>query len=374
MKRWLLRLHRWSGLLIAAIVVIVGGTGALTTYQHEVDSWLNRDLLWIVDPGLREQAQTALPLDRVVAAAEATLQGMRATGVRLPQSRRESVEVSVAPFDANDFAGRYVYVEPCLGTVRGSRPFDPDPWSRRGIVASLYEVHYSLAASRVGVWLVSAIAAVWLMTTLFGVVLAWPRSREALRRTLRVRTGGVVQFNHDLHRLTGLLAAPFMVVVLATGVALNLSPQATGLVQQFSPLTFEPTLPVRAPATVGAAIGWQTALDAAVKAQPAARPYSLYLDSARSVYVVRMREADAIHRRGQTRVYIAMDDASVLAVWNPRMGSAGDRFWGWQNPLHSGHAFGAAGRLLVFMSGLAAMLFVFTGVPLWFARRPTRER
>jgi uncharacterized iron-regulated membrane protein len=374
MKRWLLRLHRWSGLLIAAIVVIVGCTGALTTYQHEVDSWLNRDLLWVDAPDPRGPSQRALALDQLVAAAEATLQGTRATAVRLPQSRRESVEVSVAPFDANGFAGRYVYVEPYLGTVLGSRPFDPEPWSRRGVVASVYEVHYSLAASRVGVWLVSAVAAVWLMTTLCGVALAWPRSWEALRRTLRVRTGGLVQFNHDLHRLTGLLAAPLLVVVLATGVALNLSPQATGLVQQFSPLTFEPNLLVRAPATAGGASGWQAALDAAVAAQPAAQPYSLYLDPARSVYVVRMREADAIHRRGQTRVYIAMDDASVLAVWNPRQGSAGDRFWGWQNPLHSGYAAGAVGRLLVFVSGLAAMLFVFTGVPLWFARRPARER
>jgi len=374
MKRWLLRLHRWSGLLIASIVVIVGGTGALTTYQHEVDSWLNRDLLWVVAPDPRGPSQPALALDQVVAAAEATLQGTRATGVRLPQSRRESVEVSVASLDANDFAGRYVYVEPYLGTVLGSRPFDPEPWSRRGVVASVYEVHYSLAASRMGVWLVSAIAAVWLMTTLFGVALAWPRSWEALRRTLRLRTGGLVQFNHDLHRLTGLLAAPFLVVVLATGVALNLSPQATGLVQHFSPLTFEPALPVRAPATVGAAIGWQAALAAAVAVQPSAQPYSLYRDSARAVYVVRLRETDAIHRRGQTRVYIAMDDASVLAVWNPRKGSAGDRFWGWQNPLHSGHAFGAVGRLIVFTSGLAAMLFVFTGVPLWFARRPARKR
>lgn len=374
MKRWLLRLHRWSGLLIAALVVIVGSTGALTTYQHEIDGWLNRDLLRVVDPGPRGQPRRALALDQVVAAAEANLPGMRTTGVRLPQSRREPVEVSVAPFDANDFTGSYVYVEPWLGTVLGSRPFDPDPWSRRGVVASLYEVHYSLAASRLGVWLVCAIAAVWLVTILFGLVLAWPRSWEALRRTFRVRTGGVIQFHHDLHRLTGLLAAPFLLVVLVTGVALNLSPQATGVVQQFSPLTFEPALPARAPAKVGAEVGWQAALDAAAAAQPAARPYSLYRDDARNVYVVRMREVGAIHRRGQTRAYIAMDDGSVLAIWNPRQGSVGDRLWGWQNPLHSGHAFGATGRLLVFLSGLAALLFVFTGVPLWFARRPARQR
>jgi uncharacterized iron-regulated membrane protein len=60
----------------------------------------------------------------------------------------------------------------------------------------------------------------------------------------------------------------------------------------------------------------------------------------------------------------------VLAVWNPRQGSAGDRVWAWQNPLHSGHAFGAVGRLLVCLSGIAGLLFVVTGVPLWLARRP----
>jgi uncharacterized iron-regulated membrane protein len=384
MKRWVLRLHRWSGLLIAVIVVIVGGTGALTTYQSEFDAWLNGDLLR-VEPSVSQIERTragnaqpadplaALPLDQIVTLAEAVASGLYASSVRLPQTRRESIEVSVARTGTQDFAGWYVYVDPYRGHVLGQRPFDPDPWSRRGIVASLYEVHYSLAASRPGVWLVSGVATVWLVTSMLGLVLAWPRSWADLRRAFRVRvSSGAVQFNRQVHRLTGLLAAPFLIVVLATGIALNLSAQATGLLERFSPLTFEPALTQRAMKAAVAPTGWQAAADVAQSVQPNAQAYSLYLDLQRGVYVVRMREPGAVHRRGQTRVYVDALEPRVLAVWNPRAGSAGDRVWGWQNPLHSGHAFGAPGRVIVFVSGLAALLFVLTGVPLWFARRPAQ--
>jgi uncharacterized iron-regulated membrane protein len=134
------------------------------------------------------------------------------------------------------------------------------------------------------------------------------------------------------------------------------------------------------------AVGWQEAVDAARIAQPASAPFAVYRDAVRQLYVVRMREPGAIHRRGQVRVYVAArscvdanrctdaGNATVLAVWNPRLGSAGDRFISWQNPLHSGYAFGGAGRAIVFLSGLAAVLFVVTGVPLWYARRRRRTR
>jgi uncharacterized iron-regulated membrane protein len=366
----LLRVHRWSGLLIALVVVVIGVTGAITTYQDELDRRLNADLFRV--PRLPGPARS---LDEAVLAAEATGLALQASSVRLPQSHRDSVEVSVAPRAGRAFDGWYVYVDPYRARVVGQRPFEPEPWSRRGIVASLYEVHYSLAASRAGVWFVSGIASLWVITTLLGVAQAWPRTRPAWRRALRIRfDGSATQVKLDLHRTTGLLAAVFIVVILASGIALNLAPQATALLRTLSPLTFEPPLPERRRAVAGQAVGWQAALDAAASWQPDARPYSMHRDETRGVYVVRMREAGAIHRRGQARVYVDASDARVLAGWNPRDGSAGDRFWAWQNPLHSGHAFGSAGRFIVCLAGLAAALLVCTGLPLWWARRRVRSR
>jgi uncharacterized iron-regulated membrane protein len=365
----LLPLHRWSGLLIALVVVVVGLTGAITTYQDELDRSLNDDLFRVQRlPG------PVRPLDELVQAAERSGAGLLASSVRLPQSHRDSIEVSVAPRAGSDFDGWYVYVDPYRARVLGQRPFAPDPWSRRGIVASLYEVHYSLAASRAGVWFVSVVAGVWILTLLLGVAQSWPQTRPAWRRALRIRFGGSpAQLKLDLHRTTGLVAALFIAAVLASGIALNLSPQATALLQAFSPLTSEPLLPARSRTGFQNAIGWQAALDAAAGSEPDARPYSMYLDGTRDVYVVRLREAGAIHRRGQTRVYVDAADARVLRAWNPREGSAGDRFWSWQNPLHSGHAFGGAGRLVVCLAGLAAVLLACTGVPLWWSRRQARR-
>ena len=354
----------------------VGFTGALTTWQQEIDAWLNPDLLQVEPAAGPTQA-----LDHLVEVAVAVRPGLEVTGVRLPQSAGESVEVSVSPRAARVFAGWYVYVDPHDARVLGWRPFDPDPWSRRGIVASLYEFHYSLAASRAGVWTVTIAAGLWLVTSLLGVWLAWPRSKRRWRRALRVRLhGSAARINRDLHRSTGLLTAAFVVTVLATGILLNLAPQTAAVVQRFSPLTSEPALRVRPMTNADAVIGWQRAIEAARRAQPGSVPFAIYLDAARDLYVVRMREPGAIHRRGQTRVYVdagncvAASNATVLAVWNPRLGSAGDRFMSWQNPLHSGYAFGGAGRALVFLSGLAAVLFVITGVPLWYARRRRRTR
>jgi uncharacterized iron-regulated membrane protein len=360
--------HRWSGLLIALVVVIVGVTGALTTYQDEIDRALNRDLFRVKRlPGPMRS------LDEAVRAAEATGVDLRASSIRLPRSPRDAVEVSVAPRDAQVFSGWYVYVDPYRDHVLGRRPFDPEPWSRRGFVASVYEVHYSLAASRAGVWIVSLVACVWLLTTLLGVALAWPADRLEWRRALRVRFGGsAAQLHHDLHRVIGLLAAPCVVAILATGIALNFSPQATALVRRFSPLTFEPALPARSAPAPGHAIGWQAAVDAATDHDPDSQPYSIYRDAERNAYVVRMREDDAIHRRGQTRIYVDAGDGAVLAAWNPREGTAGDRLWGWLNPLHSGYGFGGVGRFIVCASGLAGVLLALTGVTLWYRRQRNR--
>src|SRR5512139_955846 len=107
MKFWLLRLHRWSGLLIAAVVLVVGSTGAVTAYQAEIDRWLNPDLLH-VEPPRNPGASVAVPLqalDALVRAAEATWPGMRASSVRVPQAPDESFEISVAPSDAQGFSG-----------------------------------------------------------------------------------------------------------------------------------------------------------------------------------------------------------------------------------------------------------------------------
>ena len=44
MRAILVVLHRWFGLFIAGFLIIAGLTGALISWDHELDEWLNPHL------------------------------------------------------------------------------------------------------------------------------------------------------------------------------------------------------------------------------------------------------------------------------------------------------------------------------------------
>jgi uncharacterized iron-regulated membrane protein len=61
-----------------------------------------------------------------------------------------------------------------------------------------------------------------------------------------------------------------------------------------------------------------------------------------------------------------------LRVRDPLRAPAGDRFLDWQFPLHTGEAFGSAGRLLITVAGLAPAAFMLTGLAVWWRRKVSR--
>jgi uncharacterized iron-regulated membrane protein len=77
---------------------------------------------------------------------------------------------------------------------------------------------------------------------------------------------------------------------------------------------------------------------------------------------------------GLTRVSVDAFSGAVLRVRDPLTAASGDTFFNWQFPLHTGEAFGLAGRVLVSVSGLAPLLFMVTGLVLWLGRRAMHRR
>jgi uncharacterized iron-regulated membrane protein len=107
------------------------------------------------------------------------------------------------------------------------------------------------------------------------------------------------------------------------------------------------------------------------KRYPTGRPDWIYgATSPTSTYTVcknGVEESGSIlHRR-----CVVMDRYSgkILDEDDPTIGTAGEVFTQWQWPLHSGHAFGWMGRILVFLSGLACPVLFVTGVLRWLQKR-----
>jgi uncharacterized iron-regulated membrane protein len=49
-RRWLSRLHRWSGLVIMACMLVAAATGTWLVFRVEIDRWVNPNLR-MVQPG-----------------------------------------------------------------------------------------------------------------------------------------------------------------------------------------------------------------------------------------------------------------------------------------------------------------------------------
>src|SRR5690606_4226691 len=45
MRHLFLLIHRWLGLFLAAFLIVAGLTGAITSWDHEIDEWLNADIM-----------------------------------------------------------------------------------------------------------------------------------------------------------------------------------------------------------------------------------------------------------------------------------------------------------------------------------------
>src|SRR6185295_13778893 len=91
LRRWLTRLHRWSGFVIMVCLLIAGLTGIWLVFRQELDRTLNSQLR-VVTP-----AATRLSEDEIVSRVEAAFPTVSVSLVQFPRQPDESVEMSVTP-------------------------------------------------------------------------------------------------------------------------------------------------------------------------------------------------------------------------------------------------------------------------------------
>ena len=77
---------------------------------------------------------------------------------------------------------------------------------------------------------------------------------------------------------------------------------------------------------------------------------------------------------GPPYLYYDGRTGALIGERQPWAGTAADIFLQAQFPLHSGAAFGAAGRLLVVVTAAALVTMSFTSLYLWWSARVARRR
>ncbi|MGP1614910.1 MAG: PepSY domain-containing protein, partial [Pollutimonas bauzanensis] len=361
MRAFFTLLHRWAGLAIALFLIVAGLTGAVTSWDHELDEWLNADIMQT--PG-RGPLQDPLTLAAAVEAADPRVQVNYMTlGLEEGHAASFLVRPLVDPGTGRPYALDYnnVFVDPVTAQITGQRDSRAISLSRRSLMPFLRHLHYSLhipafwGTDRWGYWLMGGVALVWLLDSFVAFYLTMPRPLRSARGgaprhrkpgnwwqrwkpswLLRWAAGGY-KLNFDLHRAGGLWVWGIILVVAFTSFSLNLYREIfyplMSLVSQTTPGPYE----TQAPAPLGTYIEPRLGFaDAARVAQAEARRRGfetqaggMYYGGDYGFYNVSFFDpADEMGALGMglSNLYIDAADGRVLGEHRPWKGTAADVF------------------------------------------------
>lgn len=395
----LVRLHRYIGLAIAAFLMLAGLTGSILSWDEEIDSWINGDLVGMTVPG-RPQSPGALAdlIEAREKRGQVTFFPLRLESGKPAQfTVRPRTDPRTGEPYRLDFT--HVFVDPVSGAELGRRDGDGATLSRRSLVPFLVRFHYSLQIPEMwgiadwGLWLTGTVALAWFLNLVVGLFVSLPARRRELegvgskpeariagpsfwqrwKPAWRIRwKAGAFPLTFDLHRAVALWTMPLLLLLSFTAFSQNL------LVPFLpDPLEVSPTALPAAPAVDGGVdravvaarlearrLGWTEGANQAS------------FDSTSNLYRVYFVGPGGDLGGGDVGMKTLVVDGATGALVGRRTrweGSAGEVFVKAQFPLHSLRLFGLPGRIISSLLGMMVMLMTVTGILIWARKRRARK-
>jgi uncharacterized iron-regulated membrane protein len=406
------RLHRWAGLLTAGFLFFSGVTGAVISWDHELDDLLNKQFFEVTSPG------PAKPSVELAALIEQRDPRARVNYLLTAPEKGESlsffIQPRIDPATGKRFTLDYnqIFLDPNTGAELGRREWGAVwPVTRENFVSFLYKLHYTMqipefwGSDRWGARLLGIIAIIWTIDCFVGFYLTLPQRRRAkagraptVERELgrgfwarwapawKIKTSGsAYRIHFDIHRAFSLWTWALLFIIAFTAFSLNLyfevfSPLMKKI-SDYTPTPYElrefrdldhPIEPkmsyadILARATAdGRARGWEAPVG------------SLFYGAAHGVYAAAFFHPGEDHGTGgvgPAQLYYDSEDGRPIGDRVPWVGTAADIFVQMQFPLHSGRIVGLPGRILISIMGLVVAALSVTGVVIWWRKRRARVR
>jgi uncharacterized iron-regulated membrane protein len=402
---------------MAVFLIFSGVTGAVISWDHELDELLNPHLL---DARANGAARSSFELVREV---ETRHPNVEVTSFPLAAEDGHSfafwVEPKVDPSTGRlrDVDYNQVFIDPASGVELGKREWGAVwPLTRENIVSFLYKLHYSLhvpeifGTDRWGQWLLGGIALLWTLDCFVGAYLTLPARRrarataeEALAedegasvpapsKSFRQRwkpswmvrwRAGSYRLNFDLHRASGLWTWGLLFLLAFTAFSLNLYREVffpvMSVVSDVTPSPFDRRTPNSPHEPIEPRLEFETVVPLAVAEarrrgwkQPAgdvfySREYGIY-----GVQFFHPEDGHGAAGVGHRSLYYDGLDGRLLGDRQPWKGTAADIFVQAQFPVHSGRILGLPGRILISLMGLVVAGLSATGVYIWWRKRQAR--
>ena len=377
LRNALFQIHWFIGITAGIVLALVGTTGALLAFEHEIQDWLNRSVRTVTPSGTMLSAPELLtriheqfPQRRIqslqLEPAEATHAGRvtfapSASGLKPAQGRSR---------------GEVRFVDPYTGVVNAAAGNRGERFFRNVMQLHRWLTWGDLGHQAIGKQIVGAATALCLYLALSGLYLRWPARGANWRIWLQpnFKLKGRA-FLWNLHAVIGTWVLTFYLVMSLTGLQWSYDWYRKGLYTLAGVAT--PTRPQEKPGNdsrKGARSlpqidrAWETFT--AITRDQRQRSVQINLPrSATDAIEIRYLALDAPHERAMST--ITLDPISGAVRKHERYADKplGGKLIASIFPLHSGTYFGLPGQVLYLLAALLMPVFTVTGWLLYLRRR-----
>jgi uncharacterized iron-regulated membrane protein len=339
-KAQMLRLHKYAGLAMAALLLVQALTGALLLYRGPVARW--------IDPAGMVSHSSARTISPGVAVLQAERASPGFTVSRLFAPEADNA-TWLAELSSEEGETRYASIDPAGGKLLRAGTV----WSFP--VEAALQIHYRLMAGKAGMAVIALNAIALFTMAVTGLAYWWPK-KGPLSKHLSIRwnmAGRLVL--RQAHRTLGVIMAILLCFMAVTGLLLVVP----DLVEPSAPAALRP--PAN-PASIDRAL----ALAQSAFPQSALRDFRLSADRLTVNFQAPERNPRAVHR-----AIVTMFAPHIVTATRAENNGA---LWMTILPLHAGNSFGAAGPVLLMIVALALLALTISGPVMWWQAKGMRRR
>ena len=353
-----------------ACLLVAAVTGIWLVFRVEMDRLVNPHLR-VVQPG-----GGRVSLSSIAAAAERRFPASQVQALILQERPDDSVGVYLRARDGAEPVFDQAFFNPYGGAFLGARSTSRLVFDREHVDPMIDRLHYSLWMNSWGLWLMGIVAWVWLVTSIVGLALAWPRLWARIASWLPVLSArvdrGPYQTNYRLHRAAGVWFLPVLVLLAFTSLYQNLPQSVRPIVNWMSPLAERPRGRPLADGTP--VVPPDLAVVRLKQRFPDARPSSIGFDLRSSRYSILFHLPGDLSPNGENWAFVDAGSGQVIGLKVTATSRAGDRFLTWIFPLHTGTAFGTPGRIVIALAGVVLVGLMISGFYVWNTKWRMRRR
>lgn len=382
MRKIFRNIHLWLSVPFGILITLICFSGAALVFEKEVMELCHRELYFV-----KKVEAAPLPMEQLMTKVAATLpDSVSVTGVNISSDPERAYQVTLSkPRRAS------MYVDQYTGEITGK-------YERAPFFNFMFRMHRWLLDSMKqdggifwGKMIVGTSTLMFVFVLISGVVVWWPRTRKALKNSLKiVANKGWRRFWYDLHVAGGMYALVFLLAMALTGLTWSFQWYRTGFYKTFG-VEVQPSMGHgNAAANATAKGGKREGSPEGRSGRPEGRKHSPYTNW-QQVYE-QLAEANP----GYKLISVSDGSASVALPrfgnqrgtdrykFNPRNGEITEttlykdldnsgRIRGWIYSVHVGSWGGMLTRILTFVAALIGASLPLTGYYLWIRKKIKRR-